>query len=101
MSEALQPVLCFAFKVLDLNRLYAYHMDRNSASGKVLQKNGFTQERLFRQRIRKWGVFEDAKLWANLRQDWQNQTASYLVADSILDAAIASNQLTCCRSTKV
>jgi RimJ/RimL family protein N-acetyltransferase len=71
MSEALKPLLCFGFEGLDLNRLYAHHMVRNPGSGKVLQKNGFTQEGILRQRVRKWGVFEDVKLWAILRQDWR------------------------------
>lgn len=71
MSEALKPALCVGFEHLNLNRLYAYHMVRNPGSGKVLQKNGFTQEGILRQRIRKLGVFEDVKLWALLRQDWQ------------------------------
>jgi ribosomal-protein-alanine N-acetyltransferase len=55
MSEALQPILCFGFENLELNRLYAYHMVRNPGSGKVLQKNGFVQEGVLRQRVRKMG----------------------------------------------
>lgn len=101
MSEALKPVLCFAFEELDLNRLYAYHMVRNPASGKVLQKNGFTQEGLLRQRVRKWGVFEDAKLWAMLRQDWLARRTHCFASSSTTDAAIDSKQLTVCKSTKV
>lgn len=73
MSEALPPLLRFGFETLSLNRLYAYHMARNSASGKVLRKNGFRQEGLLRQRVRKWGVFEDVVLLAIIREDWQNQ----------------------------
>jgi len=72
MSEALKPILRFGFVTLDLNRLYAYHMVKNPSSGKVLLKNGFVQEGILRQRVRKWGVFEDVKLWALLRRDWQN-----------------------------
>jgi [ribosomal protein S5]-alanine N-acetyltransferase len=75
MSEALQPILRCGFEDLDLNRLYAYHMTRNLGSGKVLQKNGFVQEGLLRQRVQKWGVFEDVKLWAILRKDWHGETA--------------------------
>ncbi|AFY97026.1 GNAT family N-acetyltransferase [Chamaesiphon minutus] len=76
MSEALKPILRFGFEDLDLNRLYAYHMNRNPGSGKVLQTNGFLPEGLLRQRVRKWGVFEDVKLWAILRRDWQSEMAS-------------------------
>ncbi|MDJ0705498.1 MAG: GNAT family N-acetyltransferase [Leptolyngbyaceae cyanobacterium MO_188.B28] len=75
MSEALERILSFGFKNLDLNRLYAYHMVRNPGSGKVLQKNGFVQEGVLRQRVQKWGVFEDVKLRALLRRDWDGKTA--------------------------
>ncbi|RUS96530.1 hypothetical protein DSM106972_087170 [Dulcicalothrix desertica PCC 7102] len=74
MSEALKPLLRFGFEDLGLNTLYAYHMIKNPGSGKVLQKNGFVQEGILRQRVRKWGVFEDVKLWAILRKDWQDET---------------------------
>jgi RimJ/RimL family protein N-acetyltransferase len=70
MSEALDAVVCFAFKSLGLNRLYAYHMLRNPASGKVLKKNGFIQEGILRQRVRKWGLFEDVALWSILYDEW-------------------------------
>ncbi|MBW4623228.1 MAG: GNAT family N-acetyltransferase [Cyanosarcina radialis HA8281-LM2] len=73
MSEALQPIIRFGFEDLELNRLYAYHMVRNPASGRVLQKNGLLPEGLLRQRVRRWGVFEDVKLWAILRTDWQSK----------------------------
>ena len=76
MSEALKPAIRFGFEKLSLNRLYAYHMVRNPASGKVLEKNGFVREGLLRQRVRKWGVFEDTVLLAILRQDWQNKVKS-------------------------
>jgi RimJ/RimL family protein N-acetyltransferase len=70
MSEALKPMISFGFDHLSLSRLYAYHMLRNPGSGRILQKNGFVQEGVLRQRVRKWGVFEDVALWAMLRQDW-------------------------------
>jgi len=70
MSEALQDVVHYAFAALGLNRLYAYHMTRNPSSGRVLEKNGFRQEGLLRQRVCKWGQFEDVALWALLREDW-------------------------------
>lgn len=75
MSEALPPMLQLGFETLNLNRLYACHMVRNPASGRVLQRNGFREEGTLRQRVRKNGVFEDVKLWALLRSDWQNLSA--------------------------
>lgn len=75
MSEALLPVLNFGFETLSLNRIHAYHMVRNTASAKVLQKNGFKLEGLLRQRVRKWGKFEDVKLLSLLRQEWQSNSS--------------------------
>ncbi|VEP14297.1 Acetyltransferase, ribosomal protein N-acetylase [Hyella patelloides LEGE 07179] len=73
MSEALKPVLNFGFESLSLNKIYAYHMARNPASGKVLQKNGFQPEGLLRQRVRKWGKFEDVRLLSLLHQEWKSK----------------------------
>ena len=75
MSEVLSAMLRFSFEDLELNRLYAHHMVRNPASGRVLEKNGFKQEAVLRDRVRKWGVFEDVCLWAILRRDWAADTA--------------------------
>jgi RimJ/RimL family protein N-acetyltransferase len=71
MTEAVAAVVAYAFEGLGLNRLYAFHMVRNPGSGRVLEKNGFQREGLLRQRVRKWGRFEDVALWAILREDWQ------------------------------
>lgn len=69
MSEAVQAALRYGFDELGLNRLYAYHMERNPASGRVLEKNGFRREGLLRQRVRKWDRYEDVVLWAIVRSD--------------------------------
>ena len=71
MSEAVQTLIRYGFEDIGLNRLYAYHMLRNPATGRVLEKNGFRQEGLLRQRVRKWGKFEDVALWAILRNEWR------------------------------
>ena len=67
--EAVTALVRLAFDTLDLNRLYAHHMVRNPASGRVLEKAGFRREGLLRQRVRKWGVYEDVVLLARLRTD--------------------------------
>jgi RimJ/RimL family protein N-acetyltransferase len=71
MSEVVQVTVRYGFEVLSLNRLYAYHMLRNPATGRVLEKNGFRQEGLLRQRVQKWGKYEDVALMAILKQDWR------------------------------
>jgi [ribosomal protein S5]-alanine N-acetyltransferase len=75
MSEVVKAVVRYGFEGLGLNRLYAYHMLRNPASGRVLEKSGFKQEGLLRQRVRKWEQFEDVVLWAILRKEWQDALA--------------------------
>ena len=68
-TEAAKAVIRYGFAELKLNRIYAHHMVRNPASGRVLEKIGMKREGLLRQRVRKWGVFEDVVLMAILRAD--------------------------------
>jgi ribosomal-protein-alanine N-acetyltransferase len=70
VTEAARAVVAFGFQQLGLNRIYAHHMVRNPASGRVLAKIGMKPEGLLRQRVRKWGVFEDVVLMALLREEW-------------------------------
>jgi [ribosomal protein S5]-alanine N-acetyltransferase len=69
-TEASRAVVGFGFGQLGLNRIYAHHMVRNPASGRVLTKVGMKQEGLLRQRVRKWGVFENVVPLATLREEW-------------------------------
>jgi RimJ/RimL family protein N-acetyltransferase len=69
-TEAARRVVRYAFEELKLNRVYAHHMVRNPASGRVVEKLGMKREGLLRQRVRKWGVFEDVVLLAILHDDW-------------------------------
>jgi RimJ/RimL family protein N-acetyltransferase len=69
-TEVARRVVGYAFEELKLNRVYAHHMVRNPASGRVLEKVGMRREGLLRQRVRKWGVFEDVVLLAILHDDW-------------------------------
>lgn len=69
-TEATRAAVHFVFSQLNLNRVYAHHMVRNPASGRVLEKIGMKREGLLRQRVRKWGVFEDVVLMAVLHEDW-------------------------------
>lgn len=67
--EAAAEVLRFGFEDLGLNRIYAHHMARNPAAGQVLLHIGMQREGLLRERVRKWGVYEDVILYAMLRVD--------------------------------
>ncbi|MGB3544634.1 GNAT family N-acetyltransferase [Rubrivirga sp.] len=69
MSEIVRVIIEVGFGHLGMNRLYAPHVTRNPASGRVLEKNGFSLEVVLRQRVRKWGRFEDVALWSRLASD--------------------------------
>jgi RimJ/RimL family protein N-acetyltransferase len=68
-GEAAAAVVRFGFEELGLNRIYAHHMTRNPAAGQVLRRIGMRREGLLRERVRKWGVYEDVVLYAMLRED--------------------------------
>jgi [ribosomal protein S5]-alanine N-acetyltransferase len=74
-TEAARAVLAFGFEQLGLNRIYAHHMVRNPASGRVLARIGLQREGLLRQRVRKWDVFEDVVPMAILREEWAGVTS--------------------------
>lgn len=65
-TEAAARLLEYGFAELRLNRVFAHHLLRNPASGRILQKIGMRREGVLRQRVRKWGVFEDVALMAIL-----------------------------------
>jgi [ribosomal protein S5]-alanine N-acetyltransferase len=67
--EAAAAVIRFGFERLGMNRICAHHMARNPAAGQVLIHAGMQREGLLRERVRKWGVYEDVVLYAILRED--------------------------------
>ncbi|MFO1115060.1 MAG: GNAT family N-acetyltransferase [Beijerinckiaceae bacterium] len=66
-AEAARALLEYGWAHLALERVEAYFMRRNSASGRVLEKLGFFREAILKRRVVKWGVTEDVELWALLR----------------------------------
>jgi RimJ/RimL family protein N-acetyltransferase len=69
-TEACRAVVDFGFQSLGINRIYAFHMVRNPASGRVLEKLGFVEEGLLRECVIKWDKFEDVVIRAMLKRDW-------------------------------
>lgn len=69
-TEAAHAVVRLGFEQLNLNRILAFHMDRNPASGRVLEEIAMRREVLLRQCVRKWDPFEDVVLMAVLHGDW-------------------------------
>ena len=73
-TEALRALIPWAFATFPLNRLQACHFTRNPASGRVMQKAGMTLEGVLRQRVKKWGKFEDIAVYAILRHESEGQS---------------------------
>ena len=46
LPEAVRALTEFAFTQLGLERVHAHHFARNPASGRVLEKAGYTQSRI-------------------------------------------------------
>lgn len=68
-SEAARVVIRYGFDELGLNRIFAEHMTRNPASGRVMQKVGMTYEGTLRQHVKKWDRYEDLAVYGILRQE--------------------------------
>lgn len=68
-TEAAGAVVAYGFDALGLERICARHMTRNPASGRVMEKIGMRREGILRRSIYRWDVFEDAAIYALLRED--------------------------------
>lgn len=74
VTEAARAALEYAFQALRLNRVCAYHLATNSASGRVLARLGMKQEGRLRGRVRKAGAYHDVWLWALLKAEWKERS---------------------------
>ena len=70
MHEALLTLLDYGFGVLDLNRVEADIDPRNAGSRRTLDRLGFVQEGLLRERWIVAGEVCDTALLSLLRRDW-------------------------------
>ena len=67
-TEAIRAVAQFAFRDLELHRIYATTDMTNLASQRVLEKSGFEKEGVLRQDTRRSGVWSDSALFAILNE---------------------------------
>jgi RimJ/RimL family protein N-acetyltransferase len=70
-TEAARGLIDYGFEQMGLNRIVAFHMTRNPASGRVMEKAGMTFEGVLRQAIRRWDVYEDMAIRSILRSEWE------------------------------
>ena len=70
-TEASKCLVNFAFSKLGLHRVTAYHLARNPASGRVMEKIGMRKEGLLREHNYRWGKHEDLVAYGILATDQQ------------------------------
>jgi ribosomal-protein-alanine N-acetyltransferase len=68
-TEAGRAVIDHAFGALALHRIHSHHFARNVASGRVLQKLGFSREGLFTEHILKDGEFQDVVFYGLVNRE--------------------------------
>lgn len=70
MSEALSSVIEYGFAVMNLNRIQAMVAEENTASLKLLIKNGFLKEGTSRQDYLVNGIYENSECYSLLKSEW-------------------------------
>ena len=61
------------FEKMNLNRIYARHLGKNPASGKVMKKIGMKYEGLLRNHEKKWGEYEDLLYYGLLKEEYNSK----------------------------
>jgi [ribosomal protein S5]-alanine N-acetyltransferase len=69
--EALQPIIAFGFKEMNLNRIYAVPWVENIASTAILEKLGFFREGTRRDEYWKDGAFHDEANYSLLQREYR------------------------------
>jgi len=70
-TEAARATVQFGLEHLGLRRVFAVHMSRNPASGRVMQKIGMTHEGRQRSHAMRWDRLEDLELYGLLAENWK------------------------------
>lgn len=74
MTEAGRALVKLGFEVLNLERIFALHDEKNAASGKVMQRLGMTKEGVLRQVNKdRNGNFVNDVYYSILRTEYQNK----------------------------
>ena len=72
--------MSYAFEVLGLQRIHAFHFSGNTASGRVMQKLGMTREGCLRQHVKKWGAYHDLVCYGLTREEYKGRGPDLLLS---------------------
>ncbi|MBK7410046.1 MAG: GNAT family N-acetyltransferase [Saprospirales bacterium] len=71
MNEAINAVLEYGFKVMNLNRIEACTSPDNTASLSIIKKYGFIQEGYLRQHFVRDGETQDTVIYSLLKEEFE------------------------------
>lgn len=74
MPEAVRAMIRFGFQRMDLNRIEARCIAKNTASARVMEKAGMTREGTLRESELIKGAFRDMKRYSILRREFEAAT---------------------------
>lgn len=69
-SEAMKPIIEYGFQKLNLNKIYAIHLQENMASGQVMEKNGMQREGFLKEHVFKKGTYHNVIQYGLTKQDF-------------------------------
>jgi [ribosomal protein S5]-alanine N-acetyltransferase len=70
MTKAIRAILDYGFNKLGLLRIHTGVFGYNTASMKVLEKNGFKKDGIFKNAVKKDGVITDEHRYSIVREDY-------------------------------
>lgn len=71
-TEASRALLDYGFNIHGLHKIFAEHITRNPASGKVMKKLGMKKVGLLKEHVLKSNKYEDIVMYEILKNDWNN-----------------------------
>lgn len=71
MSEACMAIIDYYFLNTNINRIQSFHLTKNVASGKVMEKCNMKYEGELRESVYKDGIFYSNIVRSILRTDWE------------------------------
>jgi ribosomal-protein-alanine N-acetyltransferase len=71
MGEAMEAIIKYGFRIMDLNRIEASTSPENSASQNLLKKFGFQQEGYLRQHYIRREEIQDSLIFSLLKEDYE------------------------------
>ncbi|MFI0430921.1 GNAT family N-acetyltransferase [Mariniflexile sp. HMF6888] len=73
-TEAMEAILKFGFLELNLNKIYATHLEENIASGKVMLKNGMIKEGELKEHTKKGECYKNLIQYRLTKEEFENKS---------------------------